>query len=85
MSLSLTTAALLLLALLLVGLARVLQGPTTADRLLATQLFATIGVATLLLFAVATGQGALLDVALVLALLAPLALIAFVRLKQDRP
>ena len=81
MALYLTTAALLLLALLLVGLARVLRGPSTADRLLATQLFATIGVAVLTLFAVAYEQRPLLDVALVLALLAPLTLIAFIRLR----
>ena len=79
----LTITALLLLMLLLLGLSRVLRGPTTADRMLATQLFATIGVAVLSLFAVAYQQSPLLDVALVLALLAPLALIAFIRLRRD--
>ena len=71
--------ALLLLLTLAGGLARVALGPTAADRMLAAQLFGTTGVGILLLFAEASGTGALRDVALVLALLAALSTVAFVR------
>ena len=72
-------AALLLFALL-AGLWRVMRGPAAADRMLAAQLFGTAGVALLLLSAAVQQQAALLNAALVLALLAPLAVIAFVKL-----
>lgn len=71
--------AVLLLANLAVGLLRVWRGPAPADRMLAAQLFGTTGVAVLALLASATGQPALRDAALVLALLAALATIVFVR------
>ena len=64
---------------LLAGLLRVMRGPTQADRMLAAQLFGTVGVAVLMLLAVLQEQPALLNAALVLALLAPLMLIAFVK------
>ena len=81
----LTTVAVLLLLTLLAGLVRVLSGPSAADRMLAAQLFGTTGVGILLLLAVAQVQVTLLSVAWVLALLAPLALIAFVRIAERRP
>ncbi|MGE0593953.1 MAG: monovalent cation/H+ antiporter complex subunit F [Vicinamibacterales bacterium] len=71
--------ALFLLVNLVVGLARVWRGPTPADRMLATQLFGTTGVATLAVLAEATSQPALRDVALTLALLAAMATVVFVR------
>ena len=71
--------AVLLLLTLLAGLARVLKGPTRGDRMLAAQLFGTTGVGVLLLLAEAMGQPALRDVALVYALLAALAAVAFVK------
>lgn len=71
--------ALFLLVTLAGGLVRVALGPTAADRMLAAQLFGTTGVGILLLFAEASGVAALRDVALVLALLAALAAVAFVR------
>lgn len=71
-------AALLLLTLV-VGLFRVFRGPTPADRMLAAQLFGTTGVAVLVLLAAATATPALFDVALVVALLATMAMVAFVR------
>lgn len=61
------------------GLVRILRGPTPADRMLATLLFGTTGVATLLLLAEAQALPPLRDVALVFALLAALATVAFVR------
>ncbi len=70
----------LLVLILLAGLGRILLGPTPADRMLAAQLFGTAGVAVLILLAVVQEQPALINAALVLALLAPLTLIEFVRL-----
>ena len=62
---------------LLLGLLRVLRGPGTGDRMLATQLIGTAGVGILLLLSLVLDQPALLDVALVLALLAAVAAAAF--------
>ncbi len=74
----LTLVAAILLLLLLAGLWRVMRGPTTADGMLASQLFGTAGVAILMLLGIVQQQNALLNTALVLALLAPLTLITFV-------
>lgn len=71
--------ALFLLLNILIGLMRVLRGPTPADRMLSAQLFGTTGVAILLLLAQGWGIPALRDVALVFALLGGLAAVAFVR------
>lgn len=60
------------------SLIRIMRGPTAADRMLAAQLFGTTGVAVLLLLAEMQAQPALRDVALVFALLAVLATVAFV-------
>jgi multicomponent Na+:H+ antiporter subunit F len=66
-----------LLANLLVALVRVVRDPTAADRLLAVLLFGTTGVAVLLLLAHAGASPALVDVALVFALLAVITGVAF--------
>jgi multicomponent Na+:H+ antiporter subunit F len=66
------------LAMVAVGLIRVLRGPANADRMMAAQLLGTGGIAALLLIAAATDVTALVDVALVLALLAAFASVAFV-------
>lgn len=71
--------ALFLLLNVAAGLIRVLRGPTPVDRMLAAQLLGTAGVAVLLLLAEALGEPAARDVALVLALLAAIAAVAFVR------
>jgi multicomponent Na+:H+ antiporter subunit F len=71
--------SLVLLLNLSVGLVRVWRGPTPADRMLAAQLFGTTGVAILIVLAEATSRPALRDVALVLALLAAVAVVVFVR------
>lgn len=71
-------AAVLLLTVA-ASLLRVLRGPTRADRMMGAQLSGTAGVAVLLLLAAAQGVEAVLDVALVLALLAALATLAFVK------
>lgn len=69
--------AVFLLANLLAALARVMRGPTAADRLLAALLFGTTGVALLLLLAHGMRNRALIDVALVLALLSAITGAAF--------
>jgi multicomponent Na+:H+ antiporter subunit F len=61
-----------------VGLARVLRGPADVDRMMAAQLFATGGIAALLLVAHATIVPGVEDVALGLALLGAFASVAFV-------
>ena len=78
MNVSLAIAAFLLLNLA-AGLWRVMRGPTAADRMLAAQLFGTTAVATLLLLAEGMQRPALRDVALVFALLAAVAAVAFVQ------
>ncbi len=70
---------LLLLLTLAAGLVRALRGPTLQDRMLAVQLLGTGGVALLLTMAVLLQSTALLDVALVLALLAAVAVAALTR------
>ena len=68
-----------ILAMLALGLLRVLVGPGAADRMMAVQLVGTAGIAALLLIGVVTGDPAVVDVALTLALLATFASIAFVK------
>jgi len=77
-------AALFLLLTVAAGMARILRGPTAGDRMLAAQLFGTTGVAILLLLAFHAGSPAIVDVALVFALLAAVATVAFVR-QRDLP
>ncbi len=79
MSEALAAVALFLLVLLVAGVARIARGPTQADRMMAAQLFGTTAVAILLLLGAAFDVSALIDVALVVALLAVVAAVAFVR------
>jgi multicomponent Na+:H+ antiporter subunit F len=78
----LAAAALILLLTLGAGLIRVLLGPTPSDRLMAAQLMGTTGIAILLLLAPVVRVPALVDVALVFALLAAVAVAAFTRRHQ---
>lgn len=87
-------AACFVLAMMAIGLLRVLRGPDQADRLMAAQLAGSGGVAVLLLLAAATDTPAIIDVALLLALLATVASVGFVNkassldgksAKQSRP
>ncbi len=71
--------ALFLLMNLGAGIWRVLRGPTTADCMLAAQLFGTTAVAILLVLAQIDANTALRDVALVFALLAAVTAVAFVQ------
>lgn len=70
--------AIFLLFNLIGGLIRVLRGPTPADSMLAAQLFGTTGVAILIVLTKAMKMPALLDVALLFALLAAVVVVAFV-------
>ncbi len=71
--------ALFLLLNLAGGLIRILRGPGRGDRMLASQLFGTTGVAILLVLAEAARMPALRNVALVFALLAVVNTVVFVR------
>ena len=75
---------LILLASILAGLARVLCGPRPAERMMAAQLVGTAAVAILLILSRAMDMPALLDVAVVFALLAAVALVGFVVLASRR-
>ena len=75
----LEAASVFVLAMVALGLARILRGPDDADRMMAAQLFGTGGIAALLLVGVATRESAIADVALTVAVLAAFASIAFVR------
>ena len=74
----LLAAATFILAMVALGLVRILRGPSVADRIMAAQLLGSGGIAALLLIAAATGMSAAADVALSLALLAAFASVAFV-------
>lgn len=78
MTLILYVVASFLLLTLLGGLVRIWQGPLNTDRMLASQLFGTTGVALMLVLAEAQAMPSLRDVALVLAILAVMAVAAFV-------
>jgi multicomponent Na+:H+ antiporter subunit F len=76
-------AATFVLAMVALGLVRILRGPSAADRIMAAQLLGSGGIAALLLLAAATGVPAAIDVALLLALLAAFASAAFVHAATD--
>ncbi len=67
------------LVVVALGLFRILRGPSHVDRLMATQLFGTGGIAILLLLTSASGLKAAADVALTLALLTAFASITFIK------
>jgi multicomponent Na+:H+ antiporter subunit F len=68
-----------ILAMTGLGLARLLWGPKSADRLMSAQLLGTGGIASMLLVAAASGTPGVVDLALTLALLAAFVSIAFVK------
>ncbi|MEY3083348.1 MAG: hypothetical protein RJA94_3333 [Pseudomonadota bacterium] len=71
-------ASLFILLSVAAGLARIFRGPGSSDRLMAAQLAGSGGVAVLLLLAAAMAQTAIIDVALMLAILAVFASVGFV-------
>lgn len=78
MSIFYNIIVLFLLLSLTIGMFRILRGPTSADRMLAAQMFGTTAVALLIILAQDTGILAILDTALVFALLAAVTVVAFV-------
>ena len=73
------------LAMVALGLLRILRGPGDAERMMAAQLLGTGGIASLLLPGAALGAApAAVDVALTLALLTTFAAIAFVKKGTSR-
>jgi len=72
-------AAAFLVLTIALGLVRVVRGPTPADRMAAAQLFGTAGLAVILLLGAAMDEPAAADIAVVFALFAALATVAFVR------
>jgi multicomponent Na+:H+ antiporter subunit F len=73
----LLAAAGFVVAMVALGLLRILRGPGDADRIMAAQLLGTGGVASLLLVAATSGTPAVVDVALTLALVSAFASAAF--------
>ncbi len=72
-----------LIICLLFAMLRIFKGETAADRMIAAQLFGTLGVAILIVFSFLEGNKNLLNVALVMSLLAPISLVAFVTLSEE--
>ena len=66
------------------GLVVILRRPAEVDHMMAAQLLGTGGVAILLLLATATEAPPVVDVALLLALFAAFAAVAFVRSASDQ-
>ncbi len=79
MTILLLLALIILLITLMIGLRRAWLGPSIQDRFTALLLLGTGGVATLLLLSVLMALPALIDVALVLALLAVVITVALTR------
>jgi multicomponent Na+:H+ antiporter subunit F len=75
----LLACAVIVIATVAGGLARVLRGPKDGERIMAAQLLGTGGIAALVLFGAATGADAAVDLALTLALLSAFAAIAFIK------
>ncbi len=82
----LLSAAAFVVLMVALGLVRVARGPGRAERMMAAQLLGTGAIGALVLVSAATGEPAVLDVALTLALLSAFASIAFVKfaLRQDQ-
>ena len=71
-----------LLLCLIVGLIRVLVGPDNANRMLAAQLFGTIGITIVIVLSVLQNNEVITNVALVFTLLASITVIAFLKLAE---
>jgi len=77
------SVVLLLLLCLIVGLIRVLTGPDNANRMLAAQLFGTIGTTIVIVLSVLQNNELITNVALVFTLLASITVIAFLKLAEQ--
>ncbi|TVQ34438.1 MAG: hypothetical protein EA356_10420 [Geminicoccaceae bacterium] len=85
MQVAIDIAALFIIAGLVLTTVRLIRGPTLPDRVVALDLLTMLLVAFLTLFALATGVNAYLDAAVVLALVAFLATVAFARFIDRSP
>jgi len=81
----LLSAAAFVVLMVALGLVRVARGPGRAERMMAAQLLGSGAIGAPLLVGAASGERAMFDVALTLALLSAFASIAFVKfaLRQD--
>lgn len=70
---------LVLAASMLITFVRLVRGPTLMDRVVALELTASLVAGMIAVFAIATDDDALIDVAIALALVAFLAAVAFAR------
>lgn len=84
LDLSLYATAVMVLLSLAIGFVRLALGPTLADRVVALDMMTVTIIAVCGVVAVATGVYALLDVALVLALVGFLATVALARFAERR-
>ncbi|MFN3336003.1 MAG: monovalent cation/H+ antiporter complex subunit F [Thermomicrobium sp.] len=83
-SLPLTAAMVILVGALLLALIRIVRGPTIPDRVVALDLTASLVVGLLLLLGAALQLLAIVDIAIVLALIAFLSTVAFAALIERR-
>ncbi|GAA0812438.1 multiple resistance and pH regulation protein F [Colwellia sp. D2M02] len=72
-----------LLLCLILGLIRVLAGPDNANRMLAAQLFGTIGTTVVIVLSVLQHNEEITNVALVFTLLASITVVAFLKLAEQ--
>jgi multicomponent Na+:H+ antiporter subunit F len=68
----------------ILALARLLRGPTLADRVVALDMLGIIAIALLAMYALATRQPAFVDVAVVVGLIGFLGTVAFARYVERR-
>jgi multicomponent Na+:H+ antiporter subunit F len=80
---SIITLCVLALAMALV-VARLVRGPTLADRVVAIDMLTAVAIGFIAAYVAGTGATALLDAALVLALVAFMATVAFARFVEGR-
>lgn len=78
MRVTLEALAVILLISAGMGMIRIGLGPTSADRMLASMLFGTVGVALTLVLGALEDMPALIDMAIVFAILASVTSVAFV-------
>jgi multicomponent Na+:H+ antiporter subunit F len=64
---------------------RLVRGPTLSDRVVALDMLSYVAIGFIAAYVAATGASAVLDAALVLALVAFLATVAFARFVEQRP
>lgn len=79
LEIAIALAYLILSLALAFGFARLVRGPSLPDRVVALELVASLTVGFIAVYVLASGRTAFLDVAMVLALTAFLAAIAFAR------